>query len=167
VATVLRSFDGAWEIVSLGGEQAGGDAVRRGLSEGDLFHYAGHAAFVGSGGWDSALPLAGGWLTVGDVLALPKVPRWVFLSGCETGRSGRQAPQEGIGLANAFAAAGSSRVIAAVRPVADATARALVESFYREWSGSTAPSLALQRAQLVLRRDHPEADWSAFRVIEP
>jgi tetratricopeptide (TPR) repeat protein len=35
VATVLRSFDGAWEIVSLGGEQAGGDAVRRGLSEAD------------------------------------------------------------------------------------------------------------------------------------
>lgn len=167
-AAALKTFDGGWEVVSLSGEQAGGDTVRRRLIQADLFHYAGHAVFEGSGGWDSGLPLADGTrLTVGDILALPRVPRWVVLSGCETGRSGQDAPQEGIGLANAFAAAGSSRVVAAVRPVADADARALVREFYREWSGSAAESVALQRAVLALRRDRPRADWSSFRIIEP
>ena len=168
--TVARSLSavGGWQVRSLRGEQADGGTVRDLLSRADLFHYAGHAVFAGLGGWESALPLAGGSrLTVGDVLTLERAPRWVVLSGCDTGRSSRRSAVASISLAHAFLAAGAGSVVAATRPVSDATTSRLIEAFYRAWSGGAPAAVALRDAQLALRRDDPEADGSAFRLIEP
>jgi CHAT domain-containing protein len=156
-----------WTAETLAGPAALAGALRARLGEVDLFHYAGHAVFGGPGGWDSVLPLAGSSdLTLGDILALARAPRWVVLSGCETGRSGAAAPAESLGLAQAFLAAGSASVLAAVRPVADETAAALVEGYYRAWSRATPAAQALRTAQLALRARDPQADWSSFRVVE-
>ncbi len=168
VRRALEADPGGWSLRTMEGSQAHGDVVRRALAEATLFHYAGHATFAGRGGWESALPLAENTrLTVGDILALKRAPELVVLSGCETGRSAREAPLESIGLAHAFVAAGSRRVIAAVRPVADRAAAELVAALYRD--GAAAPDIeaALRRAQLAWRRQDPAADWSSFRVIEP
>jgi cellulose synthase operon protein C len=113
------------------------------------------------------LPLAeSSELTLGDVLALARAPRWVVLSGCETGRAGAAAPAESLGLAQAFLAAGSRSVLAAVRPVADDTAAALVDGYYRAWSPVTPVAAALRSAQLALRARDPRADWASFRIVE-
>ncbi len=151
----------------LTGDAAAGDALRRAMPAASLLHYAGHGAFAGRGGWDSELPLAGGGaLTVGDILALPRVPRIVVLSGCETARTAQQASAENVGLAQAFVAAGASTAIAAARVVVDADAGRLMASFYENLEGSE-PAEALRRAQLDLRTARPGADWSAFRVLVP
>lgn len=145
-------------------------AVQERLPRVGLFHFAGHGWFGGLGGWESALGLASGQrLTVGDILALPRVPSTVVLSGCETGRSDRGGLGATLGLAEAFAIAGSQAVIAATRPVDDGLAAALSVALYA--SGRDAlrddPARALKQAQAIVRASHPTADWASFRLITP
>ncbi len=170
-AAVRRALDEspeAWTVRLLSGAEAHGDAVRLALHGATLFHYAGHASFAGRGGWESALPLAAGSrLTLGDVLALERLPHSVVLSGCETGRSAHEAPLASIGLAQTFLAAGSRQVVAAVRPVADRAAADLVADLYRRGGAELDLAAALRHAQLAWRHRAPEADWPSFRVIEP
>lgn len=170
VATVVASLEeaGLEQVSTLQGLAVDAAALRRELPGLDLFHYAGHAEFAGVGGWDSALPLAEpGHFTVADILALESAPRWVVLSGCETGRTSVGAAPDGIGLAHAFLSNGSQAVLAAVRPVADTTAAMLVRAFYESWTDGASVVTALQRAQLKLRINDPGADWSSFRLILP
>ncbi len=168
VAAALRRGQPAMTRRLLRGQEASAGEVGRSLAAADLFHYAGHGVFSGSGGWESVLPLAAGTrLTLGDLLALPRVPRQVVLSGCDTGKSGAEAPIEGLGLAHAFLLAGSREVIAATRPVGDRAALGLFAELYRRWSPSADLATLLRDAQLAWRRQDPGGDWASFRLFEP
>lgn len=168
VAAALERKQPFWSTQILRETEASAGEVRRSLAGADLFHYAGHGVFSGFGGWESTLPLAGGTrLTLGDLLALRRVPRWVVLSGCETGRSGAGAPAEGLGLAHAFLLAGSGEVIAATRPVGDRAAQGLFTDLYRRWSPSPDLAALLRDAQLAWRRRDPAGGWESFRLFEP
>jgi tetratricopeptide (TPR) repeat protein len=165
VSAAIRAW--GWPLTRLDGPAAGAGPVRRALATADLFHFAGHGNFAGFAGWDSALRLAdGSRLTLSDLLALRRVPAWVVLSACDSGRSSEQAPGEGIGLAQAFLLAGAREVIAAVRPVDDATARDLIGELYREWQPGADLARQLQRAQLACGRRHPGGDFASFRLLE-
>ncbi|HEX9670360.1 MAG TPA: CHAT domain-containing protein [Thermoanaerobaculia bacterium] len=154
-----------WTVERLLGRQATGPAVRRALAGSVLFHYAGHAV---AAGWDSFLPLAGGGrLTVDDVLALRRSPAWVLLSGCETAASAEESAVESMGLAHAFLSAGAEAVVAAVRPLPDREARALVEAFYAELPRAASPAEALRRAQLARRGGSRSGAWASFRAFAP
>lgn len=167
VRGVLESRSAGWQVELLAGAEASESDVRRRLPEVSLLHFAGHAAFDDdSRGWDSHLSLAGGGrLTVDDVLASPRVPRWVVLSGCQTGRQERTAPLATIGLAQAFLVAGADSVVAVTADVADADAAALSEALYRYWDASTTLAAALRQAQLELRARAPESGWRKFRAL--
>jgi hypothetical protein len=166
VESALAAAGRGWQLERRDGDRARDAEVRRLLARADLFHFAGHAEFTGHGGWDSALPLAdSAGLTVADILALDRAPRWAVLSGCDTGRSSRRAG-ESLGLAQAFLSRGAHAVVATTRPVADRTSAALVEAFYRNWSSGVTAATALQRAQLSLRSADAAADWAAFRLLE-
>lgn len=156
------------------GEPPTSERVRAHLARGAfLFHFAGHARFSGTDGWESAIPLAdGGALTVGDVLALSPAPRLVVLSGCETGRS------DGLGLAHAFVAAGAQAAVGTTRVVPDAAAARVMALFYENLqpgpSEADAASLALRAAVRALLREHRASgvpddavDWKSFRVFVP
>jgi hypothetical protein len=154
-----------WSREVLLREQATGPAVRRALAASTLFHYAGHAV---AEGWNSALPLAaGGRLTVDDVLALPRAPVWVVLSGCETGATAEESAVESMGLAHAFLSTGAKTVIAAVRPLPDREAAALMETFYAELARAVSPAEALRRAQLARRGRDGSGAWASFRAFVP
>lgn len=168
VAEAIGNWGHGWTLKRLDGKEASSSAVSAALRDADLFHFAGHGSFAGFAGWDSALPLADrSRLTLGDVLMLHPVPRWVVLSACDAGRSSEQAPGEGIGLANAFLLAGAQAVIAATRPVVDDDARDLLSELYRGWQPGTDLADQLQRAELACHRQHPKADCTSFRLLEP
>ena len=132
--------------------EASAEAVRDRLATADLLHYAGHGTYSGFGGWESSLLLAEETrLTLGDLLALKRVPTWVVLSGCDTGRSSAETPVEGLGLAHAFLLAGSQAVVASTGPAADRTVPAFFAELYRQWDREPDLALALQRAQLSWR----------------
>ena len=168
VQRAIQSWRPAWALGWLHDEKAKSKTVSDRLPGVDLFHFAGHGDFAGLGGWDSALPLAdGSRLTLGDILTLRRVPKWVVLSACDAGHSSDQAPGEGIGLANAFLLAGSQEVIASTRTVDDVTALLLVSELYRGWQPGADLALPLQRAELACRQSNSKADCTSFRLIEP
>lgn len=169
-AEVAAALAGAgWGVRRLEGRQATSAALSAVLAEPGvtLLHYAGHAEVFGRDGWESALSLAaGGRLTVGDILALPKVPPRVVLSGCDTARTADTARAEGLGLAQAFAVAGSRAVVASARPVDDREARALMAALYRAMvGGGGEPDLAgaLRDAQRALTAGGD--GWESFRAV--
>ena len=170
-ARVGRALRAAkWDVSSMTGTIATHDGVRDALAvEGlQLFHYAGHGVFEGRDGWESGLPLAGGtWLTIGDVLALPRVPDRVVLSGCETARTSTNTVVTGLGLAQAFVVAGSREVVAAMRPVDDALAAAVAEQLTANAEGAMDLAMGLAAAQRKVSIEHPTWDWAAFRVLVP
>jgi CHAT domain-containing protein len=167
VRDALSSSAAGWQVDPLIGRAADANAVADALRRVDLLHYAGHATVSGAGGWESALPLAGQTrLTLGDLLASPRVPTWVVLSGCETGRTAAVAPVATLGLAHAFLLAGARGVVATSRPVTDRTAEKLLTELYGGWNGQMDLSTLLRQAQLAVRHD-PATDWQSFRFYEP
>jgi cellulose synthase operon protein C len=153
-----------WRVSLLSGEAATRSAVLSGLSEARLFHYAGHGELKGRAGWDSGLPLAQSQtLQIADLFTLPRVPEIAILSGCETARDADRSALPGLGIGQAFLAAGSAIVVAAMRPIEDDLAADLSRALYE--NPDEPPARALQRAQLALRERHPRADWAAFRSL--
>lgn len=168
VLATLRSGPRAWVAEELKSAEASAQAVSERLDSADLLHYAGHGSFSGFGGWDSSLLLAKETrLTLGDLLAADRVPAWVVLSACETGRSSTGVPVESLGLAHAFLLSGSRAVIASIRPAKDREVSSFFPLLYREWEREPDLAVALQRAQLSWRRRSPGADWQGFRLFEP
>lgn len=169
VQAVERSLD-AWTVEALKSAEASAETVQSRLVAADLFHYAGHGVFSGSGGWESRLRLAEDTqLTLGDLLALERVPAWVVLSACEGGRSSSETPVESLGLAHAFLLAGSRAVIASSRLADDREVPRFFSDLYEEWGREPDLDLAvaLQRAQLSWRQRNPGADWEGFRLFVP
>lgn len=168
VGRILESGSEPWTIEELKNTEASAEAVRGRLATTDLLHYAGHGIFSGLGGWESSLLLAGdSQLILGDFLALDRVPAWVVLSACDTGRSSTETPVESLGLAHAFLLAGSRAVVASTRPAVDRTVPAFFAELYRQWDLEPDLAVALQRAQLSWRKQNPRADWLGFRLFEP
>ena len=167
VAESLRAK--GWTVRESLGTAATLEAVRAAIASPELrlLHYAGHGVFEGHDGWESGLPLASGsWLTIGDVLALPRVPPQVVLSGCETAK-GASSSAPALGIAQSFVAAGAREVVAATRPVDDALAAQVMTRVMTALDASTDLGTALARAQADLAREMPGTDWATFRVLVP
>lgn len=159
-----------WVTKELKQEQATEAAVLRQIAAADLLHYAGHGSFSlsGFGGWDSSLLLAQETkLTLGDLLALERVPAWVVLSSCDSGQSSTETPVESLGLAHAFLLAGSRAVVASTRSAFDRKVPAFFAELYRQWDREPDLAVALRQAQLNWRRWNPGADWAGFRLFVP
>ncbi len=157
-------------VVQLSGGLATREAMLSELAGVGFFHYSGHARFDAQrDGLESGLALAGHRrLTAGDILALPGVPRYVVLSGCETGRTAEGERPQGLGLGQAFIARGAVAVVAATRVVDDTLARRLMTELIRR-SGDHPGDLgaALREAQLAVSLAQPDSDWATFRALVP
>jgi tetratricopeptide (TPR) repeat protein len=142
-------------LVHISGRSATRSAVIEAVQNADAFHFAGHGRSAGPEGWDSALLLADTELSVGDVLLLRSVPRRVILSGCETAKTGT-LDEGGIGVAQAFAIAGSEVVIATHREVDSADALAYATALHGRISADQSNLLAAH--QVALRAVGEAAD---------
>ncbi len=160
---------GGYQVELLLGEAATHAAVVQALARADWFHHAGHGRANGSSGWDVVLQLAGeANLTVGDVLALPRSPRGVVLTACDTGVIDPRTASGGMNLAAAFVLAGSQFVIAAGRKVDDDVASRFSHELYKrslELRKLSGPEL-LRATALALTEPDGEVD-APFRVWVP
>lgn len=166
VKALLGASD--WDVSSAKGSAVTRAAVLDLLGRVDLFHYAGHGVHRGSEGWDAALLLDGSMpLEVPDVVALPRAPRWVVLTGCETGTVSPALLDGGMSLGRAFLVAGSDGVLVSDRRVSDDTARSIGIGLYENMGARLGFDLvaALAGAQGSVLRTSSTVDWSAFRVL--
>ncbi|MFO0593612.1 MAG: CHAT domain-containing protein [Polyangiaceae bacterium] len=158
-----------FRVERIEGEKATHAAVVAGLGAPGLalFHYAGHALFAGRDGWESGLPLAaGGWLTVGDVLALARAPGDVVLSGCDTARTAEAGGAAGLGIGQAFLLAGASVVVASSRPVRDELAQRTMEILCGGSAARLGLAAALGDAQRALSAPGDAASGAmSFRAL--
>ncbi len=151
------------------GRDATAQQVRDRLVRTDFFHFAGHGEFAPAGS-QSRLLLADGDLSAADLFTLKKVPNQVLLASCSVGQAARASGVEGLGLAYSFVLAGSRQVVAATRQVNDLYTAQLSHLIYEQLEGHPGEldlAVALQEAQLELRRRDPSDAWQAFRAFEP
>jgi hypothetical protein len=158
-ADLVEKALGGWKVTRLDGPAATRDALLASLPAADLFHYAGHAQVSGPSGATSALFLTGGArVEVGDLQALPHLPRVVLLSACEAA-----ATPSTMGLAQAILAAGAKAVLAPTRVVGDADAQAFIAAFYDRMATGGLSELrgAYQHAAL----ETIASDANSFRLL--
>ncbi len=160
IDALLRGYPGA---ACLTGAAASAAATGTALARADCAHVAAHGTFRGDNPLFSCLQLADGPLTVYDLEALPRVPRQLVLSACDSGRSAVRAGDELVGLAGALLGLGTTTLVASVAPVPDADTRDLMLALHRELAAGTAPAEALARAQTGLVGDPLDvARWAGF-----
>lgn len=158
-----------WQVRLLQGGAAGRTDVLAGLGEVDLFHYAGHGAHRGDDGWDGVLLLdRGSTIEAADVLALPRVPRFVVLAGCETGAVRAALVDGGMSLGRAFLLAGADAVMVGDRVVRDDDSVAFARALYEGAAAGAAfdPTAAMRRAYQRRQASGAAPDaWAGFRLL--
>lgn len=123
-----------------------------------LLHVAVHADIDTSGGY---LALHDQKVHALDISARKLGPALVVLASCNSAAS--DDPDLSGSLATAFLAAGSTQVLATLRPVSDLGARELVSKFYLQ-GGATDPVHVLAKIQASLA-DTDNLDWPNFAVF--
>lgn len=159
------------EVVRVEHTDATLERVERELSTGsyDVFHYAGHAFF------DAVVPGRGGLLLCDrDVLTaahfkVPKPPRLVYLSACESvklrGEHGETAepPPPSQPLAEAMLRSGVATLIGTFFAVADGPARRFAAKVYAQVAAGQHLGQAVLAARKGLVQDKA-ADWGNFML---
>jgi CHAT domain-containing protein len=121
-----------------------------------VLHFATHGYLSRDGGQRVGLilnktPGEDGILESSEIMRMRLHADIVVLSACETGLGMQMAGEGTMGLARAFALAGSRAVVVSLWAVADRTTAQLMSTFYQELRRSNGDvPRALQRAQLSL-----------------
>jgi hypothetical protein len=120
-------------------------AVGQALATATTAHIASHGQVRRDNALWSSLELADGPLCVYDLEALPRTPRTVVLSGCETG-VGVRAGDGLLGLSTALLERGTTSLVASVCLLPDSRdTRSLMAAMHGQLAAGATPSAALAR----------------------
>jgi CHAT domain-containing protein/Tfp pilus assembly protein PilF len=139
------------------------------LSQYRIVHLATHGCFDETNPSLSALALSlvdeagnaiDGYLRLHDIYNLNLPADLVVLSACQTAMGENVRGEGTIGLTRGFFQAGTSRLVASLWKVSDASTAQLMEQFYRNYldAGMT-PAQALRSAQLQMWEDQTNPAW--------
>jgi CHAT domain-containing protein len=112
----------------------------------------------------SQLRLAGAQhLTARDVLTWNLRANLLFLNACQAGQFRLSARTEINGFVRAFLLAGAKSLVAPLVHVAPDVAGDLAATFFQEWLGGCSCAEALNRAQIVLKKQGADIkDWGSY-----
>lgn len=157
----------------LAGEEASETAVRAGVADREILHFAGHALANARQPYLSSLPLVPGqgedglWFRHEVAATDLSGTRLVVLSACGPGA----LAAGGLHLAEGFLDAGAPAVVASLWELDDAPTSRFFERFYSELRKGVDVSKALRRTQLgVLSSEDPTfaapGIWAAYSAIQ-
>lgn len=108
-----------------------------------------------------------GRLEAHEIFGLKLDTDLVVMSACETGLGTLEGGDEVIGLSRSFIFAGTASLMASLWKVDDLATAVLVKRFFRYLQEGDRHSLALKKAQQIVRQEiHPHpAYWAAFNII--
>jgi len=151
-------------------EEATKAAVLSSLSEVAIAHFATHGLLDDFGTRiPGALALTptetdSGFLTAAEIFELPLSAQLVVLSACDTGR-GTITGDGVVGLSRSFLTAGVESVVVSLWSVPDAPTAVLMTEFYRQLQENPNRAIALQKAMIETRKQHPHPSaWAAFAL---
>ncbi len=139
---------------ALTGAAATGSAVLGAIPAGGLLHIAAHGQHESHSPLFSSVVLADGPLYAYDIAPNGALPDQIVLSCCDVGRSAVRGDGEPLGLAVALLRSGVRTVVAAVAPVADRAAEAVMTGYHAALAAGRPPAAALAEA-LPLAGDAP------------
>ncbi|WSG17009.1 CHAT domain-containing protein [Nonomuraea sp. NBC_01738] len=119
------------------------DAVLAALRDADIVHLAAHGVFHARSPLLSGITLRDRPLMAYDLLALPRAPRLVVLSACDSGMARTPCDGAPLGLPGTFLARGTACVVAGLVPVRDDEALALMSCFHELLAEGCTPAQAL------------------------
>jgi CHAT domain-containing protein len=150
----------------LSGADATLDRVRREAPNHDSLHLATHGIFRADNPTYSALELADGWLSVGELAELSRGRGLVCLSACHTGMSGVGPGDELVGLTRAVLGAGAGALVASLWAANDDTAPAFMGAFYAGLRAGAGRAASLRAAALETREREPHPYfWAPFILV--
>jgi CHAT domain len=149
-ATAAASFPGAHTILQRG--EATFLSFEWEAVKADVLHLACHGFAVLDRPLGSGLVLAGGQVTLEQLMGWPLRVRLAVLSACETAQPGTDLPDEVVALPTGLLQAGVAGIVASQWSVPDRATAMLMAEFYRCWrQDGLAPAAALRAAQRWLR----------------
>jgi tetratricopeptide (TPR) repeat protein len=152
--------------VVLSGADATLEQVRREAPGCDSLHLATHGIFRADNPTYSALELADGWLSVGELAELSRGQSLVCLSACHTGMSGVGPGDELVGLTRAVLGAGAGALVASLWAANDDTAPAFMGAFYAGLRSGAGRAASLRSAALETRTREPHPYfWAPFILV--
>lgn len=150
----------------LTGRRATLKALRRHAAQADSLHLATHGVFRADNPTFSALELADGWLSVGELAELSTDRALVCLSACHTGMSGIGPGDELLGLTRAVLGAGSRALVASLWAANDDTTPAFMTRFYAGLRAGLGRAVSLRAAALATRDAEPHPYfWAPFNLV--
>jgi CHAT domain-containing protein/tetratricopeptide (TPR) repeat protein len=154
------------QALVLSGADATLDRVRREAASHDSLHLATHGVFRADNPTYSALELADGWLSVGELAELARGRSLVCLSACHTGMSGVGPGDELLGLTRAVLGSGAGALVASLWAANDDTAPAFMSAFYAGLRSGLGRAGSLRAAALEMRRREPHPYfWAPFILV--
>jgi CHAT domain-containing protein len=158
------------EVTVLTGEKATESWVVRHLGEFGIIHLASHGEFDPVNPLFSALKLARGEETDGDlqaaeVFGLELNADLVVLSACQTGVGKVTGGDDVIGLNRAFFYAGTHAIVSSLWRVSDVSTAVLMKQFYRQLGRDRSKAASLRAAMLHVKTRYPHPGyWGAFTL---
>jgi CHAT domain-containing protein len=150
----------------LSGQDATLERVRHEAPAYDSLHLATHGVFRADNPTYSALELADGWLSVGELAELSRDKSLVCLSACHTGMSGVGPGDELVGLTRAVLGAGAGALIASLWAANDDTAPAFMSAVYAGLRSGNGRADSLRAAALEMRASEPHPYfWAPFILV--
>jgi CHAT domain-containing protein len=150
----------------LSGQHATLERVRHEAPAYDSLHLATHGIFRSDNPTYSALELADGWLSVGELAELSRDKSLVCLSACHTGMSGVGPGDELVGLTRAVLGAGAGALIASLWAANDDTAPAFMGAVYAGLRSGRGRADSLRAAALEMRAREPHPYfWAPFILV--
>ncbi len=140
--------------------------VLEAISSAGLVHVSAHSTFRRDNPLFSTLHFRGDVLFLADLLDIRTTAELVVLSACSTGEvlSGRGDAL--LGVAHAFLACGSNRLVASLWRVHDEATAAWMDRFYESYALRRDPVAALRQAGRELRAAWPHPFyWGGFCVL--
>lgn len=117
-----------------------------------FLHFVAHGTASEHTPLDSAVVLARGRLSAGDVISSPLDAELVTVSSCNSAGKRAYAGEGLVGLSWAFMRAGAKRVVAALWEVDDRATPQLMDAMYGQLAKGADPASALRDAKLKLLR---------------
>lgn len=145
IAAVASLFEGRNRILS--GEEANEATVRQEAGKYPYLLFSTHGVAVPNQPKQSHLKLAGGDLTMEEILRLDLHAKVVVLSACETHKGDVLAGDELMSLTRAFLAGGASQVLVTLWSVREKATVPIVTGFFRHLKEGQRPAAALALAQ--------------------